>query len=97
MKIITICGSLKFQKEMMIEAQKLSLNGDCVLTPIYPVIDDIKIGEEQLKLLKNEHFKRIDLCDAIYVINKDNYTGDSTRSEIEYAKKLGKEIMYYIN
>ena len=61
---------------MMIEAQKLSLNGDCVLTPIYPVIDDIKIGEEQLKLLKNEHFKRIDLCDA---------------------KKLGKEIMYYIN
>ena len=82
---------------MMIEAQKLSLNGDCVLTPIYPVIDDIKIGEEQLKLLKNEHFKRIDLCDAIYVINKDNYTGDSTRSEIGYAKKLGKEIMYYIN
>ena len=35
------------------------------------------------------------MSDAIYVINKDGYIGTSTKSEIEYAKKLGLEIMYY--
>ena len=75
MRIITICGSLKFQKEMMVEAQKLSLNGDCVLTPVYPIIQNLKIDDEKVKILKEEHFKRIDLSAAIYVINKDNYIG----------------------
>ena len=59
MKIITICGSLKFQKEMMITAQKLALEGYCVLTPIYPVIEGIEITDELLKLLKEQHFKKI--------------------------------------
>ena len=95
MKIITICGSLKFQKEMMITAQKLALQGYCVLTPVYPVIDDIKITDEKLKLLKDEHFKKIELSDAIVVINKDNYIGDSTKLEIDFAKNLNIEILYY--
>ena len=38
MKIITICGSLKFQKEMMEMAEKMALDGNCVLTPTYPVM-----------------------------------------------------------
>ena len=94
MKIITICGSIRFQKEMMIEAQKLALQGNCVFTPIYPVIENIEITKDQLQLLKDEHFKKIELSDAIYVINKDGYIGDSTRSEIEYARKHNKEVIY---
>ena len=78
-------------------AQKLALDGNCVLTPTYPVIKDITISDEQIKYLKEEHFKRIDLSDAIFVIDVDNYIGDSTKLEIEYAKKLGKEIIYYSN
>ncbi len=95
MKVITICGSLKFQKEMMIAAEKMNLEGNCVLTPVYPVLKDYNINDEQLKKLKEAHFKRIELSDAIYVINKDNYIGQSTQLEIEYAKKLGEEIIYY--
>ena len=37
MKIMTICGSLKFQKEMMEMAEKMALDGNCVLTPTCPV------------------------------------------------------------
>ena len=95
MKIITICGSLKFQKEMMVEAQRLSLKGFCVLTPIYPVIENIEISKEEFQFLKNEHLKKIEISDSIFVINKDNYIWDSTKSEIEYAKLLWKEIIYY--
>ncbi len=95
MKIITLCGSLKFQKEMMLVAEKMALEGNCILTPVYPIIEDCKRTEEQLKRLKKAHFKRIELSDAILVINKNNYIGDSTKLEIEYAKKLEKEIIYY--
>ena len=95
MKIITLCGSLKFQKEMMIVAEKIALEGNCIFTPVYTVIENCERTEEQLKKLKEAHFKKIELSDAILVINKNNYIGDSTKLEIEYAKKIKKEIMYY--
>lgn len=95
MKIITLCGSLKFQKEMMIVAEKMALEGNCILTPVYPVLENGTRTDEQLKKLKEEHLKRIELSDAILVINKDNYVGNSTNLEIEYARKLDKKIIYY--
>ena len=70
--------------------------------------DLIKGKEEEFKkiykyknLYKNDNreyinpFKRIELSDAILVININNYIGYSTNLEIEYARKLGKEIIYY--
>ncbi len=95
MKIITLCGSLKFKKEIMEIAEKMALKGNCILTPVYPVLENYKRTAKQLKKLKEEHFKRIELADAILVVNVNNYIGDSTNLEIEYAKKLGKEILYY--
>ena len=97
MKIITLCGSIKFQKEMMIVAEKLALKGNCILTPTYPDIENLEITEKQTSMLKEEHFKRIELSDAIFVVNVNGYIGNSTKLEIEYAKKLGKEIIYYKN
>ena len=94
-KIITICGSLKFQKEMMEMAEKMALDGNCVLTPTYPVSKNLNITDKQLNYLKKAHFKRIDLSDIILVMNVNNYIGESTSLEIEYATKLGKEIIYY--
>jgi len=95
MKIITLCGSLKFENEMMIIAEKMALEGYCILTPVYPVLENVERTEEQLIKFKEEHFKRIELSDAILVVNVNNYIGNSTNLEIEYAKKLEKEIIYY--
>lgn len=97
MKIITLCGSLKFKKEMMEIAEKMALDGNCVLTPVYPVLENYKRTDRQLELLKEAHFKKIELSDSILVVNINNYIGNSTNLEIEYAKKLGKEIIYYID
>ena len=94
MKIVTLCGSLKFQKEMMTVAEKMALEGYCILTPVYPVSKNIERTKEQLIKLKEAHFKRIELADAILVVNVENHIGNSTNLEIEYAKKLGKEILY---
>ena len=40
------------------------------------------------------HFKFIGMADEIYVINVGGYIGDSTRSEIAYAKATGKGVRY---
>ena len=34
------------------------------------------------------------MADEIYVINVGGYIGDSTRSEIEYARSQGKAVRY---
>ena len=97
MKIVTLCGSLKYQKEMMKLAEMMTLEGYCILTPIYPTTSGTERTEEEIIKLKKSHFKKIELSDAILVVNINNYIGESTNLEIDYAKKLGKEIMYYIN
>ena len=38
------------------------------------------------------HMKRIDISDAIYVVNVGGYMDSSTKKEIEYAISLNKEI-----
>ena len=76
-------------------AEKMALDGYCILTPVYPVSEDIKRTKEQLIKLKEAHFKRIELSDAILVVNINNYIGESTNLEIDYTKKIGKEIIYY--
>ena len=58
-KVITICGSLSFKEEMMIIAEKLALEGNCILTPVYPVKNFSKT-DTQLEKLKEAHFKRIE-------------------------------------
>ena len=88
MKVITICGSMRYKKEMMKVTEELELKGYCILTSMYQVTSNIEINEKQ-------HFKRIEMSDAILALNIDNYIGESTKLEIDYAKKLNKEILYY--
>jgi len=94
-KIITLCGSYRFKSEMTKVAEELTLKGNCVLTPI----DLTRSGQdaytaEEIFTFKAMHKEKIRLSDAIFVVNVDGYIGDSTRSEIEYARSLGKEILF---
>lgn len=97
MKIITVCGSLKFVKEMMEITEIMELQGNCMLVPIYnpnrPNKDSFT--EEEALILDQMHKERIKLSDAILVVNVNNYIGNSTKKEIEFAKSLNKEIIYY--
>ena len=97
MKIITVCGSLKFVKEMMEITEKMELQGNCMLVPIYNPSKSNKddFTEEEALMLDKMHKERIKLSDAILVVNVNDYIGSSTKSEIEFAKSLNKEIIYY--
>ena len=96
MKIITLCGSMKFQNEMTAIAEKMALQGDCVLTPLTPARADRRdYTQEELAVLGQMHREKIKLSDAILVVNVNGYIGSSTTREIEYARSLHKEILYY--
>lgn len=45
-------------------------------------------------MLDDMHKRKIDMADGIYVINVNGYIGSSTRSEIEYARTTGKEVLF---
>ena len=45
-------------------------------------------------MLDDIHKRKIDMADAIYVINKNGYIGSSTRSEIQYAIEHGKQVIF---
>ena len=96
MKIITVCGSYKFRKEMVEVTEKLALQGNCMLTPIeLSKPNKEAYTEKEAEMLDKMHKEKIKLADAILVVNVNDYIGNSTKTEIEYAKLLGKEVLYY--
>lgn len=93
-KVVTICGSLKFKKEMLQVAEELELKkGYAVIQCVYFEDNNwskYDIDEEEFEKL---HLKKILISDAIFVVNVNGYIGESTKKEIEYAKSLKKEIL----
>ena len=95
-KIITLCGSIKFKDEFIKVQEKLTSDGNIVLTPnFFNSIKKEDIDEETKKMLDEMHKQKIDMSDEIYVINVGGYIGESTKSEIEYAKRKGKKISFW--
>ena len=88
---------MRFISEMMEISVKQELQGNCVLMPIYSPTRTSKddFTKEEVLMLDKMHKERIKLADAILVVNVDNYIGVSTSKEIEFARVLGKEVIYY--
>ena len=92
-KVITICGSMRYSKEMMKISEELELKkGYAVIQCVYNV-DGLKYEGIDASILDKIHRKKIDISDAIYVVNIDGYIGNSTKKEIEYALNSGKEVI----
>ena len=96
--VVTLCGSSKFKNEFMQASELLSLKGYIVISlGLFGHADnkfDTVITPDIKDMLDRAHKQKIDMSDMIVVINKDGYIGESTRSEIEYAKNNGKSIYY---
>lgn len=73
------------------------LNENIVFTPNFFSNANIEINSETKKMLDEMHRQKIDRSDEIYVINVGGYIGESTKSEIEYAKNKGKKVSYLEN
>lgn len=93
--IITLCGSTKFKDLFEEINKKLTLMGNIVLAPgVFHHVDEEEITEEQKLQLDNLHKLKINMSDAIYVINPNKYIGSSTFGEIDWAQKMNKQIFF---
>ena len=94
--VITLCGSTRFKVQFLEVQKRLTLEGNIVISVgLFGHSGDDEVWTEGTKeMLDDMHKRKIDMADAIYVINVGGYIGESTRSEIEYAKRNGKEVRY---
>lgn len=96
-KVITLCGSTRFKDEFMRTQKELTLKGNIVISVgCFNHSGDV-ITDEQKIMLDDMHKKKIDMADEIFVINVDGYIGNSTKSEIEYAKAHNKKVNYLVH
>lgn len=101
--VVTLCGSTRFKDQFMEAQKRLTLEGNIVISVglfghsgDQEVWDDMDEGtlSKTKEMLDDMHKRKIDMADSIYVINVGGYIGESTKSEIEYAKVHGKEVRY---
>ena len=97
-KVITLCRSTRFKDEFLQVQKQLTLEGNIVISVELLGHADGEFGEvitSEIKLMLDDiHKRKIDMSDEIYVINKNGYIGESTKSEIGYAIKTGKRVNY---
>ena len=102
-KVITLCGSTRFRDAFMEAQKKLTLEGNIVISVgLFGHSGDSEVWEgmsedtltQTKRMLDDMHKRKIDLSDEIFVINVGGYIGESTRSEIEYARRTGKAVRY---
>ena len=98
-KVITLCGSTRFKDAFLQEQKRLTLEGNIVISVgLFGHSGDGQVWTEGVKaMLDDMHKRKIDMADEIFVINVDGYIGESTRSEIEYAKRTGKAVRYLVD
>jgi len=99
-KVITLCGSTRFQTEFAEVNQRLTMEGCVVISlgmfslPDLPDYDWTADRSDLEGRLRSVHFQKIRMADEVYVVDPDGYVGESTRREIAYAESLGKPVRY---
>lgn len=101
-EIVCLCGSTRFTGEMLIKQWELTKQGYIVLSwcalpdDYFKGEDKTHIGDQEgvKEIVDEAHLRKIDLADEVFAINVNGYIGESTRKEINYAKKMGKPIKY---
>lgn len=98
-RVVTLCGSTKFEKEFTEMQKKLTLAGYIVISVGLFMHEDENSAEWEKsgrkEMLDDMHKRKIDMADEIFVIDVGEYIGKSTQSEIEYAESQGKPVYYY--
>lgn len=97
--IITLCGSTRFYKLFDEINYKLTLADYIVLSIGCHTNHDACLGVGEIvdakQMLDRLHKEKIMHSDAVVILDKDGYIGESTQSELKYAIQLGKPIYYY--
>lgn len=99
-KVITLCGSTRFEAEFAEVNQRLTMDGCVVISlgmfslPDLPDYDWTADSSDLKGRLGGVHLQKIRMADEVYIVDPGGYVGESTRREIAYAESLGKPVRY---
>ncbi len=99
-KVVTLCGSTRFQAQFAEVNQRLTMQGCVVISvgmfalPELPGCDWVADTSDLKARLGAVHFQKIRMADEVYVVDPGGYLGESTRREIAYAQSLGIPVRY---
>lgn len=103
--ITVLCGSTRFYDEYQQAYYDLTMQGRIVLSVgFYPHAktehghgEGVGHDSQEKVALDELHKRKIDLADEVLVVSDESgYYGDSTRSEIEYARLHGKPVRFLV-
>jgi hypothetical protein len=90
--VVCLCGSTRFRAEIAEANRAATMAGKIVLAPgVFAHSGDTLTDEDKARL-DILHLGKIDMADEVLVVNPGGYIGESTRREIEYAKRTGKPV-----
>ena len=91
MKTYTICGSMRFEEEMMKIAYDLETHkGYNILQCVYCKNTSAPTDQEIARLAA-AHYKKIDLSDGIYVVNMDGYMGKLFKKKLRMLSSMARK------
>jgi len=93
-KIVVVCGSVRFMDRILEMSERLELEEGYVVIGMLPHVLDRDLTDGERAKLNALHLAKIDLADAIFVVNVGGYIGSRVKAEIEYARGKGKEILF---
>lgn len=101
--IVCLCGSTRFSEAYQEANLRETLAGQIVLTIGCDMKNDTEIFQnlnlselDEIKRQLDElHLRKIDLADEVLILNVDGYIGESTKHELEYARKCKKRIRFW--
>lgn len=94
--IVCLCGSTRFSEEFRKANLRETLAGKIVLSIGCDMRSDdaIGLGPEVKTMLDDLHLEKIELADEVLILNVGGYIGESTKRELEYARRLHKTIRF---
>jgi hypothetical protein len=95
-KVVCLCGSTRFMREFGLANRERTLAGEIVLTVAVDFKEEPTSNPEADKdRLDRLHLRKIDLADHVLIINGEEYVGEGTQREIDYALARRKPVYYW--
>ncbi len=91
-----LCGSIRFRQSFLAAEEAEARAGNVVLAPVFFAQSERRrLTHEEIEAFHLLHRRKIDMADELLVVAPNGYVGESTTSEIEYGRQLGKPIRYW--
>lgn len=94
--IVTLCGSTRFPEAFRRANLTETLAGRIVLSIGCDTKSDdaLQLQPGDKERLDELHLAKVELADEVLILNVDGYIGESTRRELEHARRLGKLVRW---